>query len=484
MTWIPWPGPQEEFCSRGEFEVLYGGAAGPGKTDCLISLATRHLDNPNYKGLILRRTFPRLEEIIDRCYERYEPMGGEYRSTERRWYFPSGASIKLGHMQHEEDKRDYQGKEYQFVGWDELTEFTETQYLFVVQSRVRTKDVNLPIRIRCTTNPGNIGHAWVKRRFVDIATPGKPFIDPKTSLSRVFIPAKVTDNRTIMENDPTYITRLQGLPEIERRRLLDGDWQSFEGQIFTSLSTAIHSIEPFEIPKDWERTMVFDWGYAKPFSCGWYAMDFDGNMYRYREWYGMKESDDHSIDQGMRMIAQDVARKILEIEHAAGDIVRHRIADPSIFDRLAHSRGRECVGTCIAEDFQGQGVFFLKADNDRLHGIQQVHRRLQLTEEVDSETGEIKEHAQFYAFSDNHHFWRTMLTLRESIRNPEDVDTDQNDHIYDEFRYMCMSRPVRPKKIEVIPHGSFMRERSRMIKAKKYAAAHGVSLTAAYQRVK
>lgn len=484
MTWLPHPGPQEEFCSRGEFEVLYGGSAGPGKTDCLIALATRNLGNPNYKALILRRTFPRLEEIIDRCYERYPDLGGEYRSTERRWYFPSGASIKLGHMQHEEDKRDYQGKEYQFIGWDELTEFTESQYLFVVNSRARTKDITLPIRIRCATNPGNIGHSWVKRRFVDVGTSGKTHIDSVTGLSRAFIQGRVTDNLTLMENDPGYIIRLQGLPELERRRLLDGDWESFEGQIFPELSTATHCCDPFEIPKDWERTMVFDWGYAKPFSCGWYAVNYDGVMYRYREWYGMKEGDKRDIDQGMKMIAQDVAKRIIEIEFEAGDKIRHRIADPAIFDKIPHARGRECIGQSIAEDFMSQGVFFLKADNDRLHGIQQVHRRLQLTDDVDKDTGEITEHSQFYAFNNQHHFWRTMLDLRESERNPEDVDTDQNDHIYDEFRYMCMSRPIMPKKIEVIPQGSFMRERSKLIRAKKYAAAHGVSLSSAYQRVK
>jgi len=158
--WKPHPGAQEEFCRRGELEVLYGGAAGPGKTDCLIALATRHLDNKNYRGLILRRTFPRLEEIIDRCHEKYPAFGGMWRETKRRWFFPSGSSIRLGHMQHEEDKRDYSGKEYQFIGWDELTEFTESQYSFVVNSRARTKDITIPIRIRATTNPGGIGHNW------------------------------------------------------------------------------------------------------------------------------------------------------------------------------------------------------------------------------------------------------------------------------------------------------------------------------------
>ena len=477
--WFPHEGAQEEFCSRGEFEVLYGGAAGPGKTDCLISLALRHIDNPNYKGLILRRTFPRLEEIVDRCYERYPNHGGVYRTVQRRWFFPSGASIRLGHMQHEEDKRDYQGKEYQFIGWDELTEFTQSQYEYVTISRSRTKDSTLPVRIRATTNPGGIGHSWVKKRFIDVADPGETYIDPDTNLSRCFIPGRVTDNKTLMREDPGYIKRLEALPEIEKRRLLYGDWDSFEGQIFSRLSMQTHGIDPFQIPPEWEKIMCFDWGFAHPFSCGWYAVDYDGIIYRYREWYGAKPGE---VNVGLRMIATDVARKILEIEQRENDNVRIRIADPNIFYNLPKFRNKECIGQTVSEDFMSQGVYFMKADNDRLHGIQQVHKRLQLVESV--EDGEIIEHPQFFAFNDQPHFWRTMTELRESPRNPEDVDTDQEDHIYDEFRYMCMSRPVRPRKIEAMPRGSFMATRNRLIRAKKYATQHGVSLQTAYSRVR
>ena len=478
--WVPHEGAQEEFCSRGEFEVLYGGAAGPGKTDCLISLALRHIDKPNYKGLILRRTFPRLEEIIDRCYDRYPSHGGVYRTGTRRWFFPSGASIRLGHMQHEDDKRDYQGKEYQFIGWDELTEFTQSQYEFVTISRIRTSDSTIPVRVRATTNPGGIGHSWVKKRFIDPVAPGQTYID-ENGLSRIFIEGRVTDNLTLMREDPGYIKRLEALPEIEKRRLLYGDWNTFEGQIFSQLSALTHAIDPFDIPPEWERVMSFDWGFARPFSVGWYAIDYDGIIYRYREWYGCKPGE---TNVGLRMIAQDVAREILKIENLAGDSVRIRIADPAIFHNLPGFRNKECIGQTILEDFQGQGVYFMKADNDRVHGVQQVHRRLQIIQDVDKETGEIIESPQFYAFKDQQHFWRTMLDLRQSARNPEDVDTDQEDHIYDELRYLCMSRPVRPRKIEVLPQGTFKSERKRLIRAKKYAAAHGVSLTAAYSRVR
>src|SRR3990167_6785536 len=176
--WTPHSGKQTEFCSRGEFEVLFGGAAGGGKTDALIALATRHIAKSNYKALLLRRTFPQLQEIIDRCFKNYLELGGIYRATEHRWIFPSGALIDLGHMQHEQDKYNYQGKEYHKIGVDELTQFTETQYTYLF-SRLRTTDTDITPQMLSTTNPGGIGHHWVRERFVTIVTHGHQYIDPK-----------------------------------------------------------------------------------------------------------------------------------------------------------------------------------------------------------------------------------------------------------------------------------------------------------------
>lgn len=478
--WLPHAGAQEDFCSRNEFESLYGGAAGPGKTDCLIALATRYVAFPDYKGLILRRTYPQLQEIIDRCFKRYPSLGGVLRSTEHRWYFPSGATINLGHMQHENDKYNYQGKEFQFIGFDELTQFTETQYTYLL-SRARTTNPSILPRVRCTTNPGGIGHQWVKERFVTIAPHGKTFIDPKTGLSRVFIPGTVKDNPSLFETDPGYVSRLEALPEIEKLRLLHGIWDAFEGQVFPELSVRTHGIEPFDIPHEWEKWFVLDWGYAKPFSCGWYAMDYDGRIFRYREWYGCKENE---RDVGLKMNAQDVARGILEREKP-GEKIRTRIADPSIWNIIPDTRRNEVRGPSVYDDMMAQGVFFLKADNDRAQGKLQVHKRLTLQEEIDASTGEaLQDAAQFYVFTDQKHFWRCMLEMREDPKNPDDVDTDQEDHIYDEVRYSCMFKPMRPKKVSKIPYGSFTHERNRYLRAKKYAQTHGVSIETAYQRIR
>jgi len=481
LTWAPFDGFQTEFCKAGAFEVLAGGAAGPGKTDCLIALALRHIDKPRYKALLLRRTTPRIQEIKDRCHEIYPQFGGVYLSGNSRWHFPSGATIKLGHMEHEEDKRNYHGGEFQFVGFDELTEFSESQYLFVFSRMRSAHDPELPSRIRSTTNPGGIGHSWVKDRFVDIAPPRTPFIDPRTGLSRVFIPGVVQDNLALMENDPGYIQRLEALPEIDRRRYLLGDWSVFEGQVFSDLNPRWHQCEPFELPRDWEYFGCLDWGFMKPFSYGVYAIDYDDVLYRVMEWYGCKEGE---VDRGIRMVASDVADEILERESKLGVKVKWRIADPSIFSTLPKFRHREAIGKRLFEDFEARGVYFEKADNERVQGWNQVHMRFQVDREADPETGEItSEQSRFYAFSDQFHFWRVMPEIQSDRRNLEDIDTRQEDHIPDELRYACMARQVKPKRLPAKEVGTFRSERDRFLRAKRLARRLGISVTQAYQRV-
>lgn len=475
--WKPYPGGQTEFLSRSEFEVLYGGRAGPGKTDCMVAGMSEDTRFPKYRGLILRRTFPQLQEIIDRCFSLYPQMGATYRATEHRWYWPCGATVQLGHMQHELDKYNYQGKEYQKVGFDEVTQFTETQYKYMF-SRVRTTDPRITTQILSTTNPGGIGHNWVKERFISLGE-NKVFLDPDTGLSRIFIPGRREDNPALFENDPGYITRLESLPEIERLRLMDGVWDAFEGQVFSELTQRVHGIDPFDVPPEWPKTCVLDWGYAKPFSVGWYAVDYDSVIYRYRGWYGCKED---AQDTGLRMPAYEVARGILERET---EVVKTRIADPSIWHTKPKFRHLESRGPTIQDDMAEAGVFFLKADNDRIQGKMQVHKRLTVEEDVDKKTGEILgSHPQIQIFNDQPDFWRCMTQMQEDPRNPEDVDTKQEDHIYDDFRYMCMSQPLIPKRIEKAPRGTFQSERKRYINAKNYARTHGVSMQVAYSRVR
>ena len=424
-----------------------------------------------------------MQEILDRCHELYPAFGGVWKSQIKRFEFPSGAKITLGHCQHEDSKRDYHGKEFQYMGFDELTEFTKTQYEFIALSRSRSTVPEIPIRVRAATNPGGIGHAWVKERFVDVCKPGRRYVDPKTGLSRIFIPGTVADNPTLFDNDPAYLARLAALPELERDRLLYGIWDAFEGQAFRELSTKTHGCEPFDIPPEWSKYCVLDWGYAKPFSVGWYAVDYDNVLYRYREWYGSTkemEGKEDGANTGVRMQAWEVAKGILERE--AGEKIMRRIADTSIFDKRPKFRRKESSAVTIAEDFANEGVYFTKADRDRIQGRQQVHKRLRLEENI-SEDGEvIDETPQFQAFNDQPAFWRTMLNLREDEKNPEDIDTDQEDHAYDEFRYMCQERPVLPRKVVRIQPGTMRYEIEKLKRARKRAKRLGISVAEAYRR--
>lgn len=475
VLWKPHPGPQENFCSRGEFEVLYGGSAGPGKTSCLVIEAIRYVGVPGYKALILRRTFPQLQEIIDRCWDYYPALGGIYKATEHRWYFPSGAFVVLGHMQHENDKYNYQGKEFHFVGFDELTQFLESQYLYL-HSRCRTVNPAIIPRIRSTTNPGGIGHVWVKSRFYSPMPAGTAYVDPETGLSRVFIPGRIEDNPTIIENDPLYVKRLLNLPLVERMRLLEGNWDIFEGQCFRELDQAVHGCEPFPIPEHWKKYCAFDWGFAKPFSVGWYAQDHDGTLYRYREWYGCKNGEE---DVGIRLETRKIAEGILEREK---EKVSLRVADPAIWNRVPLPGGGQ--GPSVQEDMAKQGVYFVKANNDRLQGKLQVHARMGMDVETGSDGEITASYPRLKVFNTCTHFWRTMLSLQEDPRKPEDVDTDSEDHVYDEFRYMCMQRMVKTRVEKKAPAGTFQAERRRLIKARKYARQRGVSLASAYTTVR
>jgi len=487
MPWAPFPGGQTEFLSRGEFEVLYGGLAGPGKTDCLVAGMLRDIENGNYRGLIVRRTFPRLEEVIERCWKLYPEMGGDQRDSGKVWKFPSGAVIRLGHVQHEDSKYDYQGKDYHRIGVDELTQFTETQYTYLV-SRLRTTDPTLNPQIISTTNPGGEGHQWVKDRFISVVDPGRVFWDPATGTSRIFVQGKREDNPALLLNDPTYEMRLNMLPEIERMRLKDGNWDSFEGQVFGELSQRVHGFEDTDIPPDWERLCILDWGFAKPFVVYWAAMDYDGCLWVYREWYGCKreaEGIKEGADVGLKLQAWEVGKRIAEIERDANEKIRTRLADPSIFDPRPQNRKQETRGLTVHDDLVSQGLFFLKADNNREHGKLQVHKRLKIETEVDPETGEILSEEPMIRIANScKGFWRTVPTLREDPRNPDDVDTDMEDHPYDGIRYLCMSRPIRPRKYSQVAPGSFMAERNRLIRAKKLARSRGISVGDAFSRLR
>ena len=449
IIWTPQP-KQAIFMSRPEDEALYGGAAGGGKSDALVIEALRQVHIPQYKAIILRKTFPQLTELIEKSLGYYKAVfpKAKYNDSKHVWSFPSGAKIYFGSMQHTKDKHNYQGKAYDFVAFDELTHFTFEEYNYLF-SRNRPNGPGTRCYIRATANPGGVGHGWVKQRFITAAEPMTTIREEhsvnmpdgsvkKFRKSRIFVPSSVFDNKKLIENDPGYLGRLAELPKAERDALLYGDWNSFSGQVFSEWVNDdkhyadrknTHVISPFRVPQEWKIYRGFDWGYAKPFSVGWYAVDYNKRIYRIRELYGCTETP----DEGVKWEPALIAKRIREIEEQDDNLKGKRIqgiADPAIF---ADDRGRD---TSIAAVMERSGVFFDKGNHERLAGKMQMHNRLRFDDDG---------YPMFYVFSTCKHFIRTVPSLVYSETDVEDVDTKGEDHIYDECRYVLMEYPITPK---------------------------------------
>lgn len=440
VIWRPQP-KQAIFMARGEDEALYGGAAGGGKSDALVVEALRQVHIPHYKGIIFRKTYPELLELVDKSQGLYPRAvkGAVYNSSEHTWKFPSGAKVRFGAMQRPQDRHKYQGHAYCFIGFDELTHFDKKEYEYMV-SRNRANGPGTRCYIRSTANPGGVGHGWVKDRFI---TPAPPMTtlweraeirmpDGKTEnrwRSRIFVPSTVFDNPALLQNDPNYLTNLASMPEAEREALLYGNWDSYAGQYFSEWRNDpahytdrkwTHVIEPFDIPKEWRIIRSYDFGSAKPFSCGWYAYDAHSDvMYRIAELYGCTGEPNVGVKWPPEQQFAEIARVEREHPYLKGKKILG-IADPSIWDT---SRG-----VSIAETATKQGIYFTPGENSRISGWMQVKNRLAFNDE-----GE----ARLYFFNTCRHAIRTIPALVHSETFVEDLDTSGEDHIADELRYCC-----------------------------------------------
>ena len=419
-------GPQTSFLASSEREVFYGGARGGGKSYAMLVDPLRYCHKAQHRALLIRRSMPELRDMITHSQRLYSRAfkGAKWREQEKEWRFPSGARIEFGYAENMTDVLRYQGQSYTWIGVDELPQYPTPDVYNFLRSSLRSVDPDIPVYMRATGNPGNIGSQWVKETFVDPSQPGKAFnVSVETpngvrKISRRFIPAKLQDNPYLMQTDDYYIM-LASLPEVQRKQFLEGDWSAFENSSFPEFNPSKHIVQPFEIPKGWARFRTCDWGYSSPACCLWIAIDWDNNLWVYRELYTKK------------ITADDFARKVIEAE--VGENMRYGILDSSTWAR------RGDVGPSIAETMIQEGCRWRPSDRSpksRINGKLEIHKRLKLHEESKEPTLKI--------FSNCVNLIRTLPLLPLDKNNPEDVDTNAEDHAYDALRYGVMSRPMHP----------------------------------------
>ena len=442
IVFEPNKGPQTEFLAASEREVFYGGARGGGKSYAMLVDPLRYCHKEHHRALLLRRSMPELRDMINhsqRLYSKAYP-GAKWREQEKEWRFPSGARIEFGYAENLTDVLRYQGQSYTWIGIDELPQYPTPEIYNFLRSSLRSVDPEIPVFMRATGNPGNIGSLWVKDMFVDPSEPNKSFdvivdtIVGQKKITRRFIPAKLQDNPYLMQTDD-YLVMLSSLPEVQRKQFLEGDWTAFEDCAFPEFDILRHIVDPFEIPRNWHRFRTCDWGYSSYACCLWIAIDFDNNLWVYRELYTK------------RITADLFAKKVLEAEE--GEYIRYGVLDSSTWAK------RGDVGPSIAETMIREGCKWRPSDRSprsRVAGKLELHKRLSIDENT--------EEPGLRILSNCRNLLRTFPLLPTDKNNPEDVDTDAEDHAYDALRYGCMSRPLNPNSRE---HDTFLKSQKEKI---------------------
>ncbi len=447
---IPQPSEKQQLFLTDEHKyVCFGGARGGGKSWALRVKAVLLCEKyPGILCCIVRKTYPELRanhirqlKALLRCGQK--DALARYNDSDKSLTFPNGSVILFRYLDAESDEDRFQGTEVDVLFLDEATQQPERRWNIL---KACVRGVNgYPKRIYLSCNPGGVGHEWVKRLFID-----RRFKEGENPDDYAFIQSLVTDNAALMREQPDYVEQLRSLPPRQREAWLYGRWDIFEGQFFEELRLEpdlaaaekagcslspeelrrehrwTHVIEPFEIDPRWKICRSFDWGYRRPFSVGWWAVDYDGVVYRILELYGCTGTPNEGVKWVPEQVFREVARIEREHRWLRGKRIRG-VADPAIWNAER--------GESIAETAEKLGVYFEKGDNARLPGWMQLHYRLSFDEQG---------FARLYVFSNCRAFIRTLPTLRYDPLRPEDLDTDGEDHIADETRYLCMSRPVAP----------------------------------------
>ena len=440
VAWAPHAGPQEFVLSAdGVYEILYGGARGGGKTDAGIAwfCEPEYLIQPRFRGLVLRETQEDLRDWIDRAERVFSLFGGKLKGKPAFFQFPTGAKILTGHLKDEKSLRKYQGQEYQKVLIEELTQIPNEDWYVKMLASCRSTIPGIQAKIFNTTNPGGPGHIWVRNRWGIGNLAANVAHLTEDGRYRMFVPARVEDNPTLMLNDPGYVKSLELLPEPLRSAWRKGSWDIFEGQIFNL--TPKHVCEEMPVPDDATILQTIDWGFGAPFSIGWWWIGENGRLYRFAEWYGCKGRE---ITQGLRLADEDVAAGIIEREKGLGiwesrsRIVR--IGGPDCFSKKAdYKSGGQMPST--AETFADKGLYLRTGDANRVQKIRQFQSRLRVP--GDGENGDGKPMLQVYPSC--RRFLEIIPLLQTDDNNMEDVDQSGPDHVYDEACHACMYKPLR-----------------------------------------
>ena len=432
----PNEGPQTEFLASSEREVLYGGSAGGGKSYAMLADPLRYMGHPQFSGLLLRHTTEELRELIFKSQELYPKIWPGIKWSERKmqWTAPSGARLWMSYLDRDEDVLRYQGLAFSWIGFDELTQWATPYAWNYMRSRLRSTATDLPIFMRATTNPGGRGHHWVKKMFIDPSPYNRSFdatdIDTtevlrypaghskagKPLFKRRFIPARLSDN-PYLANAGDYEAMLLSLPEQQRRQLLQGDWDIKEGAAFTEFDRHVHVIEPFTIPNNWVKFRACDYGYGSYSGVLWFAVAPNEQIVAYRELYVSK------------VLATDLADMIMDLEAEDGNI-KYGVLDSSLW----HKRGD--TGPSLAEQMISRGCRWRPSDRSRgsrVAGKNEIHRRLQIDE--------FTEEPRLVFFNTCTNVISQLPSIPLDKKNPEDVDTKSEDHLYDALRYGIMSRP-------------------------------------------
>ncbi len=405
---------QREFFISEARHTGYGGARGGGKSWAMrrkfVMLAMRY---ERLRLLLLRRTLPELRE------NHVQPLLAElarfakYNDTEKAFTFPNGSRLVLGYCDAERDVYRYQGQEYDVVGLEEATHFSEAQMRFLTTCNRSTRTDFKP-RMYYTANPGNVGHNWFKRLFID-----RDYLENENPEDYIFIPARVYDNQVLMNTNPEYVRTLEALPGDMRRAMLDGDWDIFAGQYYPEFRREIHTCKPFELPDYWKRFRSLDYGLDMT-ACYWWAVDLYGKCYIYRE-----------LHQPNMTLSQ-AAQKIVELTPENEDIL-YTVASPDLWNRRQET-GESGMEIMIRAGLSG----LRRANNSRVQGWRVLREYLTPYED---EQG--IETAKIQIFDTCPNLIRCLPLLQHDEHNPEDAADNPHDvtHGPESIRYGALSRP-------------------------------------------